>query len=146
MATNTETPPPTNNTKEEAPSTTTPPTTSSTEPTIDNKVNAKPISGPAAGAKKKGGDKGGNKGKGADKGGDKSGDKEDDGAQRRRPGMIITEPVKGTRDFTPDDMRVRNWLFGHWKYVPFTSSPFSTLSHTITPLSSVLLPSFSIFL
>ena len=27
--------------------------------------------------------------------------------QRRRPGMIVLEPVKGTRDFAPDDMRIR---------------------------------------
>jgi histidyl-tRNA synthetase len=94
-------------TKEETPS----PSSSTTEPTIDAKVNAKPISGPAAGGKKK-------KEKGADKGAEGA-DKvaDDDDQQRRRPGMIITEPVKGTRDFVPDEMRVRNWLFGHWKEV-----------------------------
>ena len=27
------------------------------------------------------------------------------------------QPPKGTRDFYPDDMRQRNWLFGHWKEV-----------------------------
>jgi hypothetical protein len=92
------------------------PAPSTTEPTIDAKVNAKPISGPAAGAKKKKdkGEKGGEKG---EKGGDKGAIVDDDKEQRRRPGMILTEPVKGTRDFTPDEMRVRNWLFGHWKYV-----------------------------
>jgi histidyl-tRNA synthetase len=30
---------------------------------------------------------------------------------------IDLQPVKGTRDFYPDDMRVRNWLFGHWRAV-----------------------------
>ncbi|EKX55561.1 histidyl-tRNA synthetase [Guillardia theta CCMP2712] len=27
------------------------------------------------------------------------------------------KPPKGTRDFYPEDMRMRNWLFGHWKDV-----------------------------
>jgi len=27
------------------------------------------------------------------------------------------QPPKGTRDFYPEDMRLRNWLFGHWKEV-----------------------------
>lgn len=100
------------------------PGTSTTEPTIDqnagassssssssdsSKPLAKPISGPAAGAKK-------DKSKGKDKK-DKVEDDDNKPEQRRRPGMIITEPVKGTRDFAPDDMRVRNWLFGHWRYV-----------------------------
>ncbi|MDH4122354.1 MAG: histidine--tRNA ligase [Deltaproteobacteria bacterium] len=26
-----------------------------------------------------------------------------------------TQPVKGTRDFYPEDMRLRNWLFGIWR-------------------------------
>mmetsp|Transcript_67532 Transcript_67532/g.166860 ORF Transcript_67532/g.166860 Transcript_67532/m.166860 type:complete len:529 (+) Transcript_67532:23-1609(+) len=26
-------------------------------------------------------------------------------------------PPRGTRDFYPEDMRLRNWLFGHWKEV-----------------------------
>lgn len=85
------------------------PTTSTTEPTIDAKV-AKPMSGPAAGGKKK---------EKKEKGGDKKkkgGDGDDDDYPRRRPELIITEPVKGTRDFPPDEMRVRNWLFGHWRY------------------------------
>lgn len=36
-------------------------------------------------------------------------EKDDDSKpeQRKRPGMIVLEPVKGTRDFAPDDMRVR---------------------------------------
>jgi histidyl-tRNA synthetase len=44
-------------------------------------------------------------------------DNEKDTEQRKRPGMIVLEPVKGTRDFAPDDMRVRNWLFGKWKEI-----------------------------
>ncbi|EKX42834.1 hypothetical protein GUITHDRAFT_87963 [Guillardia theta CCMP2712] len=31
--------------------------------------------------------------------------------------MIPVEPVMGTRDFYPEDMRARNWLFGHFKEV-----------------------------
>ena len=30
---------------------------------------------------------------------------------------IDSKPVKGVRDFYPDDMRVRNWLFEHWRSV-----------------------------
>jgi histidyl-tRNA synthetase len=30
---------------------------------------------------------------------------------------IDTAPVKGTRDFFPEEMRVRNWLFGRWRAV-----------------------------
>ena len=30
---------------------------------------------------------------------------------------ISTKPVKGTRDFFPADMAVRNWLFDHWRHV-----------------------------
>ncbi len=30
---------------------------------------------------------------------------------------IELQPVKGTRDFYPDDMRVRSWLFGLWREV-----------------------------
>ena len=26
-------------------------------------------------------------------------------------------PVKGTRDFFPEDMAVRQWVFGHWRQV-----------------------------
>ena len=29
--------------------------------------------------------------------------------------MIDVQPVKGTRDFYPEDMRLRNWLFGIWR-------------------------------
>ena len=31
--------------------------------------------------------------------------------------MIDTAPVKGTRDFYPEDMRLRTWLFGHFRAV-----------------------------
>eukprot|EP01111_Echinosteliopsis_oligospora_P010312 TRINITY_DN3182_c3_g1_i1.p1 TRINITY_DN3182_c3_g1~~TRINITY_DN3182_c3_g1_i1.p1 ORF type:complete len:538 (-),score=217.87 TRINITY_DN3182_c3_g1_i1:32-1621(-) len=109
-------------------STTSAPTTASTSTTTDNnnnnnaekKVNSKPISGPAAGAKKKEAKEkegGGGKEKGKGKGKAVTGDDDDQQQQRRRADMIITEPVKGTRDFAPDDMRVRNWLFGHWREV-----------------------------
>lgn len=46
--------------------------------------------------------------------------KEEDGKrkdQTGRGGMIETEPVAGTRDFIPQDMKLRNWLFGHFKEV-----------------------------
>ena len=26
--------------------------------------------------------------------------------------ILSTQPYKGTRDFYPDDMRLRNWFFG----------------------------------
>ena len=26
--------------------------------------------------------------------------------------LLSTQPYKGTRDFYPDDMRLRNWFFG----------------------------------
>lgn len=90
--------------------------TSTTQPVAPPEPTkpAKPISGPAAGAKK-GGEKKEKKEKGDAK---KKGKGEDDDVDyvRRRPDLIITEPVKGTRDFAPDEMRVRNWLFGHWRY------------------------------
>ncbi|GJP31374.1 hypothetical protein CLOM_g12014 [Closterium sp. NIES-68] len=31
--------------------------------------------------------------------------------------MIDVSPPRGTRDFPPDDMRLRNWLFGHFRQV-----------------------------
>ena len=31
--------------------------------------------------------------------------------------MIDLQPVKGTRDFFPDEMRLRNWLFEVWRKV-----------------------------
>ena len=32
-------------------------------------------------------------------------------------GAISTQPVKGTRDVYPQDMRLRQWLFAHWRAV-----------------------------
>lgn len=32
-------------------------------------------------------------------------------------GMVDTNPPRGTRDFHPEEMRLRNWLFGHWASV-----------------------------
>lgn len=31
--------------------------------------------------------------------------------------LIDTQPVRGTRDFPPEDMRLRNWLFNHFREV-----------------------------
>eukprot|EP01059_Diplonema_ambulator_P035477 TRINITY_DN8354_c0_g1_i2.p1 TRINITY_DN8354_c0_g1~~TRINITY_DN8354_c0_g1_i2.p1 ORF type:complete len:509 (+),score=237.11 TRINITY_DN8354_c0_g1_i2:82-1527(+) len=31
--------------------------------------------------------------------------------------LIDVEPVQGTRDFPPEEMRIRNWLFGHYRNV-----------------------------
>lgn len=31
--------------------------------------------------------------------------------------LLDTNPVKGTRDFYPEDMRLRNWLFDQWRRV-----------------------------
>ncbi|KAK9842157.1 hypothetical protein WJX84_008944 [Apatococcus fuscideae] len=31
--------------------------------------------------------------------------------------LIDTSPPRGTRDFDPQDMRLRSWLFGHWEVV-----------------------------
>eukprot|EP00590_Aulacoseira_subarctica_P003950 CAMPEP_0172423838 /NCGR_PEP_ID=MMETSP1064-20121228/17768_1 /TAXON_ID=202472 /ORGANISM="Aulacoseira subarctica , Strain CCAP 1002/5" /LENGTH=470 /DNA_ID=CAMNT_0013165385 /DNA_START=177 /DNA_END=1588 /DNA_ORIENTATION=+ len=31
--------------------------------------------------------------------------------------VLDTNPVKGTRDFYPEDMRLRTWLFNHWRNV-----------------------------
>lgn len=39
----------------------------------------------------------------------------DSGGARRA--MIDLQPPKGTRDFPPEEMRVRNWLFGHFRDV-----------------------------
>jgi histidyl-tRNA synthetase len=37
--------------------------------------------------------------------------------QQGRGGLIEVDPIAGTRDFPPTEMRVRNWLFGQWKRV-----------------------------
>ena len=31
--------------------------------------------------------------------------------------MIDLQPVKGTRDFFPEELLLRNWLFGIWRSV-----------------------------
>lgn len=31
--------------------------------------------------------------------------------------LVDTQPVRGTRDFPPEDMRLRNWLFAHFREV-----------------------------
>ena len=43
--------------------------------------------------------------------------KEGKGERRQ---MIDLQPPKGTRDFPPEEMRVRNWLFGHFREVART--------------------------
>jgi histidyl-tRNA synthetase len=40
--------------------------------------------------------------------------------QTGRGGMILTDPISGTRDFLPEDMRIRNWLFDHFRQVSTT--------------------------
>jgi histidyl-tRNA synthetase len=35
--------------------------------------------------------------------------------QKGKGGMILTEPISGCRDFTPDLMRERNWLFSKFR-------------------------------
>ena len=37
--------------------------------------------------------------------------------------LLSTQPYKGTRDFYPDDMRLRNWFFGVMREV-FEASAF----------------------
>merc|ERR1719478_1260473 len=36
---------------------------------------------------------------------------------RRSVASLGHEPVSGTRDFFPEDMRIRRWLFDHWRSV-----------------------------
>ncbi|CAN0537005.1 unnamed protein product, partial [Laminaria digitata] len=38
-------------------------------------------------------------------------------ASRAASEKLDLKPVKGTRDVFPEDMRLRNWLFGHWRDV-----------------------------
>ncbi|CAK0787830.1 hypothetical protein CVIRNUC_011052 [Coccomyxa viridis] len=38
-------------------------------------------------------------------------------AQESNRGLIETQPVRGTRDFAPDDYRLRQWLFGEFEAV-----------------------------
>ena len=42
-------------------------------------------------------------------------DKQRDAGKQRK--QIDLQPPKGTRDFPPEEMRVRNWLFGHFRDV-----------------------------
>jgi histidyl-tRNA synthetase len=44
-------------------------------------------------------------------------DKEKKGGKGGAQEVLDLQPPKGTRDFYPEDMRQRNWLFGHWKDV-----------------------------
>eukprot|EP00803_Ostreobium_quekettii_P008671 evm.model.scf_2631.2 EVM.evm.TU.scf_2631.2 scf_2631:13464-15996(+) len=37
--------------------------------------------------------------------------------QTNKRGSIDTNPPRGTRDFFPQDMRLRNWLFDHFRSV-----------------------------
>ena len=39
------------------------------------------------------------------------------GIQAAAPRPDYLDPPSGTRDFYPPDMRLRNWLFGHWRAV-----------------------------
>jgi hypothetical protein len=44
-------------------------------------------------------------------------DREKKGGKGGAQEVLDLQPPKGTRDFYPEDMRQRNWLFGHWKEV-----------------------------
>ncbi|GKY98945.1 hypothetical protein MPSEU_000850300 [Mayamaea pseudoterrestris] len=47
--------------------------------------------------------------------------KKTDGASSQQPKeKLDTNPPKGTRDFFPEDMRLRTWLFDHWRAVAKT--------------------------
>jgi histidyl-tRNA synthetase len=46
--------------------------------------------------------------------------KTDSKSQRTARPKLDTNPPKGTRDFYPDDMRLRTWLFDHWREVAKT--------------------------
>lgn len=54
--------------------------------------------------------------------------------QQKQQQPISTQPVKGTRDVPPMDMRLREWLFGHWRTVAaqFGFEPYDApvLEHT----------------
>ncbi len=45
------------------------------------------------------------------------GKKEEKQAAGGAKAMVSVEPPTGTRDFYPEDMRVRNWMFGHFREV-----------------------------
>ena len=42
------------------------------------------------------------------------------GKKKRKVTKLDTNPPKGTRDFYPEDMRLRNWLFDQWRDVAKT--------------------------
>ena len=51
-------------------------------------------------------------------------------------GLIDVNPPRGTRDFPPEDMRLRNWLFSNFREV-WISSIFSHVIHfTFSPAPS----------
>jgi len=50
----------------------------------------------------------------------KAGDGSKRGRAQARGGAVELQSVMGTRDFYPDDMRLRNWLFGNFKEVART--------------------------
>lgn len=41
-------------------------------------------------------------------------------SNNNKPVKLDTNPPKGTRDFYPEDMRLRTWLFDHWREVAKT--------------------------
>jgi histidyl-tRNA synthetase len=43
-----------------------------------------------------------------------------DGSKQAKKIQLDTNPPKGTRDFYPEDMRLRTWLFDHWRSVAKT--------------------------
>lgn len=44
-------------------------------------------------------------------------DDKKDSTQQPKQEKLDLQPPRGTRDFYPEEMRVRNWLFGHWRQV-----------------------------
>lgn len=46
--------------------------------------------------------------------------KTEKGAQKKKQTKLDTNPPKGTRDFYPEDMRQRTWLFSQWRDVAKT--------------------------
>lgn len=52
---------------------------------------------------------------------------------------IDVNPPKGTRDFAPDDMRLRNWLFNHFKEVYLNLQKFEFCYSFDRDLNSKLL-------
>jgi hypothetical protein len=50
--------------------------------------------------------------------------------------MIDTQPPRGTRDFMPDDMRLRNWLFNHFRQVRCGEAGWMGWPHEQRPRST----------